>query len=281
MQNTRDLKRRIKSIGNTQQITSAMKMVAASKLRRLQGALQAVLPYEKKLLQVMDHLNQGQISHSFLEPREVKRIAYLIIGGDQGLCGGFNNAINRFGEEKLQESPHPLSLVIIGSRAKHYFEKRGWEIHQDYTHIADNPDYLVGRVIGEALSKLFLKGEVDEVQLIYTAFESVSNQKPVMTQLLPVPQIPPQEGDLHDYLFEPDGAAILEVVLPQYIQLTAYTALLQSKASEMGARMAAMSAATDNAEELIDDLTLVLNRARQAAITTEISEIVGGAAALS
>ncbi len=280
MENIRDLKRRVKSVNNIQHITGAMKMVAASKLRRVQKSLNLVTPYEKRLIEVIGQVSQCQTNHPYMEEREVKKAAYVVIGGDLGLCGAFNNNINRFGEKTLDQSPYPYSLIVIGARTKSYFEKRGRPIDLDYTSIADKPEYIAGKEIGKELSRLFINKEVDKVYLLYTLSESVLSQKLILEQLLPVPSICPLDEEHEDYILEPNGDALLDIVLPQYVELTAYLVLLESKISEMASRMTAMSAATDNAEDLISKLTLTLNRARQAVITTEISEIVGGASAL-
>ena len=280
MAGIRDIKRRIKSVKSTQQITKAMKMVSAVKLRRVQGSLLALRPYADKLQSLLDQLDGG-LSHPFLQEREIKRVCFVIMAGERGLCGSFNGNILRFAEQQLAACPHPQSLLLLGGRAYDYFRREKKEILPTQNNLSDNPNFSQGKELAHQLAVAYLAGEFDQIHLIYTEFKSAMSQKPVIKQLLPISSQTGEAESLYaDYIFEPNAASLLEAVLPQYIDISVYRALLESKASEHGARMAAMSSATDNALEMIDNLTLSLNRARQAAITKEIIEVVGGAAAL-
>jgi F-type H+-transporting ATPase subunit gamma len=290
----RDIRRRIKSVSSTQKITKAMKMVSASKLRKAQSSLVAVRPYSDKIQEVMDHILSGgkQYENPLMIPRpEVKKILYIVMAGDRGLCGGYNVNLFRKAEQILKARPEgtECGLVLVGRRAADYFKRRSYPIDKVFVGVGDCPDVSQGKALSDFVIKQFLDGEVDEVHMIYQKFKSVLSQVPSNAQILPIPSSASAnanasagqaEHSQSEYIFEPDEAAILDVVLPQYVNSTVYRLLLEAKAGEHGARMTAMGSATDNAVELIDKLTLSLNRARQAAITTEITEIVGGAAAL-
>jgi F-type H+-transporting ATPase subunit gamma len=288
----RDIKRRIKSVKSTQQITKAMKMVSAVKLRRVQGSLLALRPYADKLQTLLDHLGSGP-DHPFLQEREVKQACFVIMAGERGLCGSFNGNLLRFADQQLTNCPHPQALLLLGSKAHDHFrriselselKKAPHNILPSQSILSDYPNFYEGKELAQYLSAAFLSGEFDQINLIYTEFKSAMSQRPAIKQLLPLVNQPGEAGGTEalfaDYIFEPDAKSMLEVVLPQYVDISVYRALLESKASEHGARMAAMTSATDNALEMIDSLTLTLNRARQAAITKEIIEVVSGAAAL-
>lgn len=284
MANTRDIRRRIKSIKSTQKITKAMKMVSASKLRRAQTGVVAARPYTKKLVEVLGHISGSGAAHAYLEQREVKKTGFVVMAGSRGLCGGYNANIYRLAEETLNQCPNDYGVITIGSKAREYFKHHGsHEVIKEVDNVSDAPTFAQGKELADTISKLYLDGTFDEVYMIYTEFKSAISQSPVCKQILPVPmdmENVAEQSD-SDYIFEPDEAELIATLLPQYLQVTVYQYLLEAKASEHGARMTAMSSATDNATEMIGALTLSLNRARQAAITTEISEIVGGAAALN
>lgn len=282
MANAQDIKRRIKSVTNTAQITKAMKMVSAAKLRRTQGSLMTLRPYADRVEEVVSFLRQSTLHHPFLEEREVKRVLYVVAGGDRGLCGGYNGNLARFADGVLAQCPAAYEILPLGSRVQDHFHGSAALAGVEAPALSDTPDYTTGAGLAKELGGLYLDGTYDEIYLIYTKFQSAMTQKPVCRRLLPVPEVENADAkpDLTDYIFEPSGQAILESLLPLYLENCVYRALLESKVSEHGARMTAMSAATDNASEMINKLTLSLNRARQAAITTEITEIVGGAAAL-
>lgn len=282
MASARDIRRRIKSIKSTQQITKAMKMVAAAKLRRAQESVIAARPYAKKIQEVLGRLAAGaqDYSHPLLEVREVKKVGLVIITGDRGLCGGFNANLIRLAEHTMADMDKDTGLVTIGRKGRDYFRRRGKEIVEDYINIGDNPTFIQGKELARCLMALYSEGVFDEIYLMYNEFRSAMSQKPLMLKLLPIDPAAGEDSKGVEYIYEPSEAGVLDTLLPSYVETLVYRALLESKASEHGARMTAMSSATDNAVEIIDKLTLTLNRARQAAITKEISEIVGGAAAL-
>ncbi|MDR2713224.1 MAG: ATP synthase F1 subunit gamma [Clostridiales bacterium] len=282
MASTRDIKRRIKSIKSTQQVTKAMKMVSAAKLRRVQGSLLALRPYANKLQSLLDHLSGGGLSHPFLSEREIKRVCFIVIAGERGLCGGFNGNVLRFAEQQLAACQSPKSLIVLGNKSYEHFRRGKWDILDTHTSLSDNPSFFQSKELARHLISLYLEGKFDQINIIYNEFRSVMTQRPAIKQILPIIQQEQTDepSPFGDYIFEPDQKSLLEAVLPQYVEIATHRSLLESKASEHGARMTAMSSATDNALEMIDSLTLSLNRARQAAITKEITEIVGGAAAL-
>ncbi len=292
MASMRDIRRRIKSVASTQKITKAMKMVSASKMRKTQGTLMAIRPYSNKIQEVMDHLLSGgdDYKNPFLTPHdEVNKVLYVVIAGDRGLCGGFNSNVLRFAEQQMKSVPEGVqaSALLIGSKARDHFRLRPqYDIMDVFSNIGDTPDVSQGKALSDYVIKKYLDGEVDEVYVVYSEFVSVMTQNPAVAQVLPIPSSAvsaADEDEAHhdaDYIFEPGGKEILDVILPKYVDSSIYRLLLESKVGEHGARMTAMDSATDNASELIDKLTLSLNRARQAQITTEITEIVGGAAAL-
>lgn len=282
MASARDLRRRIKSIKSTQQITKAMKMVAAAKLRRAQERVQAARPFAQKLTEALARLvaaNSG-VSHPLLEVRETKNIAYVLITADRGLCGGYNANIMRKAHRELANM-EAAQVVAIGRKGRDYFRRRGFDIRSEFVGLGEDIPFSSAKEIAQTLMDYYTKGIVDEVYLTFTEFVSALTQKPVSVKLLPIETPKAEEGSSQvDYIFEPEPEMLLGELLPKYVETNVYRALLEAKASEQGARMTAMGSATDNANELIDKLTLSLNRARQAAITKEISEIVGGANAL-
>ncbi|UWG97183.1 F0F1 ATP synthase subunit gamma [Dehalobacter sp. DCM] len=281
MAGVRDIRRRIRSVANMQQITKAMKMVAAAKLRKSQEKVIASRPYAKQLQSVLSRLvqNQADAKHPLLEKRPVKKIGYILVTSDRGLCGGFNANLNRTTKGLLEEQTDvPVGLVAVGRKGYDFFTRRHAEIISQFIGLGDSPNYSQAKDIAKDVIGLYTNGELDEVYLIYSKFISVLTQEPTVTKLLPIE--PSAEKANGSYLFEPEPQQMLERLLPSYIESQIFTALLESKASEMGAKMTAMDSATENAKEMISKLTLAMNRARQAAITKEITEIVGGAAAL-
>lgn len=290
MASMRDIRRRIKSVASTQKTTKAMKMVSASKLRKTQATLVAARPYSDKIQEVMNHLLSGGDDYDtpFLTPRsEVKNVLYIVIAGDRGLCGGYNINMLRYAEEQLNAVPEGknASVLLIGNKARDHFRTRPqYQVIDVFTNIGDTPNVSQGKALSDYVIKKYLDGEVDEVHMIYAKFQSVLVQIPSVAQVLPIPTTAAGGDEAvrgeADYIFEPGDKEILDVILPKYVDSSIYRLLLEAKAGEHGARMTAMDSATDNASELIDKLTLSLNRARQAQITTEITEIVGGAAAL-
>ncbi|ADY57535.1 ATP synthase F1 subcomplex gamma subunit [Syntrophobotulus glycolicus DSM 8271] len=281
MAGIRDIRRRIRSVANMQQITKAMKMVAAAKLRKSQEKVVASRPYSKQIQDVLSRLVQVQtdVSHPLLEKRPVKKVGYILVTSDRGLCGGFNANLIRLTRSLLEENKGVnVGLVAVGRKGNDYFGKGRAEVIRSITGLGDNPDYGVARQVAQEVIKLYTSGELDEVYLVYSKFISVLTQEPSLQKLLPIESSGEKPAGL--YTFEPEPQQMLERLLPKYIESQLFSALLESKAGEMGAKMTAMDSATENAKDMIAKLTLAMNRARQAAITKEISEIVGGAAAL-
>ena len=288
MANIRDLRRRIKSIKSTQQITKAMKAVSAAKMRRAQDNVIAARPYAKRLVGVLGRVASvtSGVRHPLLDVREPKKIAYVIITADRGLCGGFNSNVIRRAASEIKDIPD-VSLVCVGRKSRDFFRKRGYNIAQQYVGLGEKVDGGQAREIAQYIIDRYSEGEFDAVYVVYSEFVNVMIQRPIVTKLLPA-EPPKGKGDEEgskaagkaDYIFEPSAEEVLATLLPKYVTNTVFQGLLESKAGEHSSRMTAMDNATKNASEMIGKLTLTMNRARQAAITKEISEIVGGAAAL-
>lgn len=279
MANTRDIKRRITSVKSIQQITKAMEMVAAAKLRRAQANVIAARPYTAKLAQVMARIVQSGVdaSNTLLEPKEGPP-AYIVVAADRGLSGAYNANILRFARETILENPGPVT--VVGRKARDFMRKRGAEIIGEFGLKFEEPTYADATSIMAPLFSNFSEGVFGSLHLIYTEFVSVLSHKANIVQLLPVVGLESQEVSHGQYLYEPSPEAVLEDLLPRYVNSLVYQGLLEAKASELGAQMTAMKSATDNADEVIGKLTLSYNRARQTAITQEILEVVNGAQAL-
>ncbi|MCL7747931.1 F0F1 ATP synthase subunit gamma [Halalkalibacter alkaliphilus] len=284
MASMRDIKGRITSTKKTKQITKAMQMVSAAKLNRAQANAQSFQPYTEKIREVVASIasSSTEVSHPMLEERPVKKTGYVVITSDRGLAGGYNASLIRSLLKTISErhkSPDEYGIIVIGRIGRDLFKKRNLPIIQEITGLADQPDFNDIKNLAKTTVEMFSDGVFDELYVWYNHFVSALTQEVTESKLLPLTNI--AEGvTTTAYEYEPSEQAILERLLPQYAESLIFGALLDAKASEFGARMTAMSAATDNATALIDDLTLVYNRARQAAITQEITEIVGGAAAL-
>ncbi|MGB9791384.1 MAG: ATP synthase F1 subunit gamma [Thermacetogeniaceae bacterium] len=279
----RDIKRRIRSIKNTQQITKAMEMVAAARLRRSQWRVELARPYAEEIRRVAGRIagSLEEVSHPLLVRREIKRPAFVVFTSDRGLCGAFNARVIRFAQDLLKER-NSKSIVAVGRKGRDFFRRRGYELLAEFIGIGDDPRVDVAREIVRSVIKLYEEGVVDEVILIYMEFISTGRQQPTARRLLPI-EIPSQEeggAGVDDYLYEPGQKKVLEMVLPRFVESQVYRALLESKVSEHAARMLAMGNASENAGKMIDQLTLSFNKARQAAITKELTEIVTGAEAL-
>ncbi|HOV79192.1 MAG TPA: ATP synthase F1 subunit gamma [Bacillota bacterium] len=285
MPSLRDLRRRIKSVKSTQQITKAMKAVSAAKMRKAQDSVLFARPYAKRLRSVLGRVAMAStdVSHPLLAAREPKKVVYIIITADRGLCGGFNSNIIRLATNRLKEATAELSLITVGRKGRDFFRRRGYRIEKEYVGLGEDIKYGVVRDIANFVIEKYSAGEFDEVNLIYSQFVNVLVQRPTTVRLLPA-EPPAEKGEEEArravYIFEPSAEAVLAELLPKYVENAIYQGLLESKAGEHSARMTAMDNATKNASEMIDRLTLTMNRARQAQITKEISEIVGGAAAL-
>ena len=282
METMRDIQRRIDSVENTKKITRAMKMVASAKLKKAQNKAEKSRPFFNKTRNILADIvknTRDLQQHPLLVQREGNRHLFITIGGDRGLCGAYNNKIIDKAEACVQ-SNQEASLLIIGKKIRNYFKRRDYEIISEYVEINDYPGFDFARTIGQEVITLFKKDMIDKVSLIYTHFNSAISQTIKSISLLPVTSPKREQKNQVEYIYEPSPGEILDVLLPKYVNNVIYSALLESKASEFGSRMTAMDSATDNAEEMIEDLTLSYNRARQAAITKEITEIVGGAEAL-
>jgi F-type H+-transporting ATPase subunit gamma len=277
---TQDIRRRIRSVRNMQQITKAMKMVAAAKLRKAQLKLNAARPYARQLQGVLERLAQAPVDdiHPLLKKRPVQKVVYVLITSDGGLCGGYNANLIRKTSGLIAKSQQEVKLVAVGRKGRDFFRRGKIEFLAEFTRLGDNPTYNQAKEIAQKVIDLYEQGEADEVYLLYTEFVTAMTQRPSQIKLLPIEQPVGKLG--RQYIFEPSAGEILDSLLPKYIETQIFRTMLEGKASEQGARMTAMSSATDNAKDMIDRLSLAMNRARQAAITTEISEIVSGAAAL-
>jgi len=295
MANLRDIRNRITSVNNTQQITKAMKMVAAAKLRKAQNRMIETRPYAGKMKEVVARLvNNSSANNQLLKtPEQTERILLIVVGSDRGLCGGFNNNLFKVVEYKIQnafKSFHEsgnLDLICIGKKSEAYFKKRNYSVINSYPGFFDKLNYQDTIAIMQKSIGWFVDGNYDAVHVAYNEFKSVITQHRVVEQVLPLNAEKLSEGIADDfdsgidYIFEPDSEQILDELLPLHVNLQMWKAVLESNASEQGARMAAMDNATENAKDLERELRLKYNQARQSAITTEISEIVSGAQALS
>ncbi|MFZ7102105.1 MAG: ATP synthase F1 subunit gamma [Peptococcaceae bacterium] len=284
MASVRDIKRRIRSVKNTQQITKAMEMVSAAKLRRTQGAVIAARPYAAKLEEVLSRLvaSSGTLKDPLLEMREPQKIGFVVLSADRGLSGGYNaNLIKTAVASMARHKEQEIGIITIGKKARDFFKKRNYRVEGEFIGIADIPTQHEAQEITDAVKAFYTEGIYDEVYITYTEFITAMQQKPVTKRILPIETPANEEGGGElDYIFDPNPQMVLNQLLPLYLNNLVFSALMEAKASEHGATMTAMGSATDNAGEMIDKLTLTYNRARQAAITREITEIVGGASAL-
>lgn len=287
MPNLRDIKRRIRSVKNTQQITKAMKLVAASKLRKAQQAILVARPYAIKIMHVLNHLAArcNLDLHPLLENREGNKVLYLVITSDKGLCGGFNGSVLRRAMREVEANRgKDISFVIAGKKGKEFFRVRPQKILHEYLDWTRDFDYMKADEIADLLAGMFAEKTVDRVFVVYNEFKSVMQQDVVVEQLLPVVpeemEVGREVGHVVDYIYEPDEETIMEDLVKRYMTVQVYRAFLESSASEHGARMTAMDSATRNAGDMIGGLSLTYNKARQAYITKELIEIVNGAEAL-
>lgn len=288
-----DLKRRKRSITNMRQIFRAMKMISASRLRRSQERILQTRPYALELQKVTRNISGqtgGEAAHPLLESRPEHKILLAVVSGDKGMCGSFNSNVMREADRRIKsfkEDKELLELLCLGKRASDYYGRRRHPIRQSFRSLFRNVTYEDALTIAEDLSSAFTTGEYDAVYVIYNQFISVITQRVAMEKLLPLDTSELEAeaggqgaGEAVDYLYEPSPENLLQVLLPRFVTFQVYRVLLESQAAEHAARMTAMEAATTNAGDLIDKLTLKLNRARQAAITTELIEVVSGANAL-
>ena len=282
----KEIKSKIASVKNTQKITSAMEMVAASKMRKAQEGMAASRPYAENIRNVIGHIALGNLEfrHPYLEEREIKRVGYIVISTDRGLCGGLN--INSFKQvladaAKWQEQECEVDFAVVGSKATSFFNNMGANVIAQVSGLGDRPSItdLVGSV--KVMLDAYDNGDIDRLFIVYNKFVNTMTQTPTIDQLLPLPKSDDEEiKHRWDYIYEPDAQALLEQLLVRYIESQVYQGVVENQACEQAARMVAMKSATDNAGDLIDDLQLVYNKARQASITQELGEIVAGASAV-
>lgn len=280
MPSLKQIRRRIASVKSTQQITNAMKMVAAAKLRRAQENILKARPYSLKLRDVIRDLaaHTDRDRHPLLALREPKRLGIVVVTADRGLCGSFNTNIIREATKIIDShETDQAQLITIGRKGANFFRKREYDVIQHHIDIFRDLHFGNAMAIGESLIDLYNRQELDRVFLIYNEFKSAVQQFVISEQLLPVIPETPVEGYSTDFIYEPSAAAVLDGILPRYVNIQLWRILLESNAAEQGARMTAMENATENAEEMISDLTLHYNKARQAAITKELLEVVSGA----
>lgn len=276
-----DLRRRIRSTKSTQQITKAMKMVSAAKLRRSQERMFAARPYAAKMLQVLSSLatRANPEDHPLLKVKGDQNVELMVVTADKGLCGAFSanliKAALHFLDDRMN---YNLSLHLIGRKGVDFFRKRKYTITHRYTDVFRNPTYDHARDIAQKTVHAYLEGNLDAIYLIYNEFKSALQQRVVVRRLLPLEKIPEATSEQSlEYIYEPDPTTIFNALLPKYLEVEIYQALLESSAAEHAARMAAMDSATKNAKDMIESLTLKMNKIRQAKITTEIIEVVSGA----
>ncbi|MDW7662907.1 MAG: ATP synthase F1 subunit gamma [Bacillota bacterium] len=280
---TRDIKRKIRSVNSTMQITKAMELVSTAKLKRARKRMDITKPYfetiQKSVLEILG--SDKTIKTSYVSDKEIVKTLYIIITSDRGLCGGYNANIIKKALENVDDKENSRFLAI-GRKGNEVLARHEFEILDSFLYISEKPEHIHASQIAKIATDLYSKGEVDAIQLVYTRFVSTISQVATMLQLLPIdrPDIE-EEDELKEFIvYEPSPEDVLRYIIPKYIESTIYGGLIESAASEQAARRIAMESASDNAEEIIDELVLSYNQARQAAITQEISEIVGGAEAL-
>ena len=289
MAGEKEIRSKIASVKNMQKITSAMEKVAASKIRKAQLQMEASRPYAERIRSVVGHLAHANpdYKHPFLTEREVKRVGHIVISTDRGLCGGLNANLFKtmIGEiAKWQDENIAVDMALVGAKAVAFFRRIGGSVLGTATHLGDKPgiDDLIGSI--KIMLDAYSDGKIDRLYLVHNEYISALSQKPVIIQLLPAKGIGLDDDELQahwDYIYEPDAGELLDDVLMRYIESQVYRGAVENFACEMAAKMVAMKSATDNAGDIIDGLQLKYNKARQASITQEISEIVGGAAAVS
>lgn len=285
MASLKSIRKRIGSVKSTQKITKAMKMVSAAKLRRAQDAATAARPYAEKLTDLLQNVSArlGEVTHPLLQPRpEVKTLHLILVTGDRGLCGGFNTNLIRAAETFLKEHEGvAVRMTVVGRRGYDYFKRRNTDIVGKHINLFGGPNAALAAELGEQVAREYADGTVDAVYIIYDRFRSALVQIPTVDQLLPLAPTTGESDASLEYLYEPNAMVLLDRLLRRYINVIVHRAFLETIASEHGARMTAMDSATNNASDMINRLTLEMNRARQATITKELMEIIGGAEALN
>lgn len=276
----RVIRRRIRSIQSTAKITKAMEMIAASKMRQAQNRVLTGRPYAEKMREVVAHLaaqtQAGEEVHPLLQRRDAKRIAVIHITADRGLCGGLNANVNRMTASFIAEQSVPVASVSVGRKGATFMSRYCEETLAEFTQLGDRPSLLDTLPISRVVIDEYANGTIDQVYLAYTKFITTASQQPLLQELLPIEPTKMERTDTVEYIYEPSAAVVLEHLLPRYVEMQVYHAILESIASEQSARMVAMRNATDNANEMVEELTLMLNKARQELITKELLDIAGG-----
>ncbi|MEZ4228874.1 MAG: ATP synthase F1 subunit gamma [Polyangiaceae bacterium] len=294
MANLKEIRKRISTVKSTQKITRAMKMVAGARLNRAQQRITAMRPYAMRtghvLREVVSAAGEAELDHPLLKAREEKSVLFLVVTSDRGLCGSFNSSINKFAEREWKRRAaegQEVQIATVGRKGRDYFKRRGAPLFHVFEGTWDHLNLDAAQGIARTLLRPYLEGKVDAIYIVYNEFKSAMTQivkaEPLFPLGLPSPEEAetPNETDEVEFIFEPDKAALMDRLVPMYIEISILRALYESMASELGARMTAMDSATKNAGDMIGSLTLQYNRARQAAITTELMEIIGGAEALN
>ncbi len=285
MTSVRDIRRRIRSVQNTGKVTNAMSLIAASKMRRAQTAVTQGRPFAQKIQEVISHLaaqpgEETTAAHALLQERSVQRLGVLVISPDRGLCGGMHANLNRRVAQFILGQSVPARLIVVGRKGRDFMVRYGQDVQAVFTDMGERPVLADTTAISRLVVDSYIQGEVDEVYLAYTRYVSTLSQQPVVEKLLPVTPAELSAQERVGYIYEPDNLSVLESLLPRFIEMEVFHALLESIASEQSARMVAMRNATDNANGLVDDLTLVMNKLRQDSITNDLLDLVGGQIAL-
>ena len=285
MPSVRDMRRRIRSVQNTGKVTNAMSLIAASKMRRAQQAVTQGRPFAEKIQEIITHLaaqpgDDEATVHPLLQVRPLQRVGILVISPDRGLCGGMHANLNRVVGQFMLEQTVPITAIVAGRKGRDFMVRSGQDVKAVFTELPDRPVLADTIAISHLVIDSYSEGEVDEVHLAFTRFASTLSQVPVIEKLLPVAPASLTGSERVGYIYEPDSLAVLGSLLPRYVEMEVFHALLESNASEQSSRMVAMRNATDNANDLVNDMTLVMNRIRQDSITNELLDLIGGQMAL-
>ncbi|MCH8831458.1 MAG: ATP synthase F1 subunit gamma [Chloroflexi bacterium] len=285
MPSVRDMRRRIRSVQNTGKVTNAMSLIAASKMRRAQQAVTQGRPFAEKIQEIITHLaaqpgDDEATVHPLLQVRPLQRVGILVISPDRGLCGGMHANLNRVVGQFMLEQTVPITAIVAGRKGRDFMIRSGQDVKAVFTELPDRPVLADTIAISHLVIDSYSEGEVDEVHLAFTRFASTLSQVPVIEKLLPVAPASLTGSERVGYIYEPDSLAVLGSLLPRYVEMEVFHALLESNASEQSSRMVAMRNATDNANDLVNDMTLVMNRIRQDSITNELLDLIGGQMAL-
>ena len=285
MPNLRQLRRRGRTIASTIKVTGAMEMIAASKMRRAQQNVLSGRPYSENVASLLGHLmaqlEPGEATHPLMEQREVKNLGMVLITADRGLCGGLNSNANRVAAQTIVSSGVPATLFTVGKKGRDFMVRYGTNVQAVFTDLGDQPKLDSILPLAAMIAQEYESGAIDQVQLVYNKFINVQIQEPTSQKILPLdPDIQLEANELIGYIYEPSPGDVLNALAPRYLEVLIYQAILESLASEQAARMVAMRNATDNANNMLDDLTLQINKVRQESITGELLDIIGGVVAL-